>query len=157
MVAETAHGVVLDVCPACAGLWLNSEELHSLIICEPHDIEVLEGSIQGHIDQKHVGASKLLCPFDQTLMDEYHYLYNSPVLIHTCAKCGGMFIHGEDLPAMRQWFEKSHEPLTQKEKDLVAMAGDVANHEAFMLRQKHLLGMFNTLQRYRPGWFGFFP
>ncbi len=157
MVLENAHGVLLNVCPACAGIWLTSDELHTLITCEPHDIEVLEGSLQGHIDQQHVGASKLLCPTDQTLLDEYHYLYNSPVLIHTCSKCGGLYIHGEDLPLMRQWFMKSHEPLSRKEEERVEMATDISEHEGHMIRQQHLRGMFNTLQRYSPGWFGFFP
>ena len=157
MVIETAHGVLLNVCPECAGIWLTSDELHALITCEPHDIEVLEGSLQGHIDQKHLGASKHLCPCDQILLDEYHYLYNSPVLIHACSKCGGLFIHGEDLPLMRQWFEKAHLPPTLLEKDLVAAAADVSEHEGYMMRQQHLRGMFNTIQRYGTGWFGFFP
>ena len=157
MVVETAHGVHIDVCPNCAGIWLSPEELHALVTCDPQVIVDIEHTLHVEIGQKHAGGSHLLCPVDQVLMDQYHYLYNSPILIHTCGKCGGLFINAEELPLMRQWFESCHKPESKKEELSIAMATDIAEHEAFMMRQMHLRGLFNTLHSYRPGWFGFFP
>ena len=157
MVSEDAHGVQLDVCPTCAGIWLSPEELRQLVAGDPKTIDELEDLLPHNVDQKHLGGSRLLCPFDEVLMEQYHYLYNSPILIHTCSHCGGLYVNGDELPQMKQWFEKSHEPLTRQEALRVSMATDVANHEAFMARQMHLQGLFNTLQRYRPGWSGLFP
>lgn len=90
-------------------------------------------------------------------MEEYHYLYNSPILIYTCPDCGGLFIQADDLPLMQQWYEKSQQSPTKDEQQRIAMGLDVAEHQAFMLRQQHLQAMFNTLRRYQPGWSGLFP
>jgi hypothetical protein len=65
-----------------------------------------------------------------------------------------MFIHAVDLPLMQQWFGQSHQPPTRDESLQIAMGMDVAEHEAFMLRQQHLQGMFNTLRRFCGGWVG---
>ena len=156
-VAETAQGVQLEVCPNCAGIWLNSDELKTLVTCDAKVIEDLENSLHAEVGQKHAGGSHLLCPVDQVLMDQYHYLYNSPILIHTCSKCGGFFINADELPLMRQWFENCHRPIGKKEELTIAMASDIAEHQAFLMRQMHLRGLFNTLRAFRPGWSGFFP
>jgi len=157
MVAESAHGVQLEVCPNCAGIWLSPDELRALLSGDPTVISELEESLHPQVDQQHLGGSHLLCPFDNVLMEQYHYLYNSPILIHTCSNCGGLFINGDELPQMKQWFEKGHQPLSKDEELRVSMATDIAQHEAFMAHQMHLQGMFNTLRRYRPGWSGLFP
>jgi len=154
MIQETAHGVEIGVCPNCGGVWLDGEELRTLMTSDPNVIQEIESSIHTQVDQKPLGPSKLLCPIHKTLLDEYHYLYNSPVIVHSCPECGGMFIHGEDLPLMQQWYENSLKPPTKEEEFKIEMAKDIADHEAYMLRQQHLLGMFNTFRGFRPGWYG---
>jgi Zn-finger nucleic acid-binding protein len=157
MEAETAHGVKLEVCPNCGGAWLNGNELHALLTCDANTIEKLESTIHTPVEQLKNGPSKLLCPVDHVLMDEYHYLYNSPAIIHTCALCNGMFIHAQDLPLMQQWSENSHKPASKEEELKIAAGLDMAQHEAFMLRQQHFQSLFYTLRGFRPMWYGFLP
>jgi len=157
MVPEHAHGVLLDVCPNCGGIWITADELRALMTGDPSVLLELEKSIHTDVEQKHLGQSKLLCPDHQVLLDQYHYLYDSPVLIHACPDCGGLFITADELPQMQQWYAKSHEPASPDEQKRIALGMDVAQHEAFMMRQQHLQGLFNTLRTFRPGWSGFFP
>jgi Zn-finger nucleic acid-binding protein len=157
MKIETVHGVQLDVCECCAGIWFNADEIRALLAADPKSLAELEDQAVPHQEQRKVGPSKMLCPDDHVLLDEFHYLYNSPVLLHTCATCGGVFVADGELSQMQSWYDKSHEPMTKEEQDRVNMAVDVAQHETFMLRQQRLQGLFTGLQRFRPGWFGFFP
>jgi Zn-finger nucleic acid-binding protein len=154
MVAETAHGVLLDVCPNCGGIWLNGDELKGVLASDPNTIAGIEATVHPHVEQRRLGPSRLFCPDNNVPLDEYHYMYNSPVLIHSCTVCGGMFIHADELPLMQQWFEKSHQPPTRDEALRIGMGQDIAEHEEFMLRQQHLAAMFGTLRSYRPGWWG---
>jgi Zn-finger nucleic acid-binding protein len=146
--------MTMDVCPACGGIWLPGDELKQLIACDQLTLSEIEAPIRPHVEQRRVGPSKLLCPDNNVLLDEYHYMYDSPVLIHSCETCGGMFIHAEDLPMMQQWCTKSHEAPSKEEATRIAVGMDVANHEAFMMRQQHLQAMLGTLSSYRPGWWG---
>jgi len=145
------------VCPNCGGIWITADELRTLVTGDPNNILDLEASIHSHIGQQHMGQSKLLCPEHEVLLDVYHYLYNSPVLIHACPKCGGMFINADELPQMQQWYAKAHKPPSSDEQHRIEMGMDVAQHQEFIARQHHLLGMFNTLGKFRPGWSGLFP
>jgi len=154
MSPETAHGAQIDVCPNCGGIWLDGEELRAILSSDIQTIDAIEASVRPEIGQHHAGRSNLLCPENGIALDEYRYLYNSPIPIHACPVCGGMFIHAEQLPLMQQWFARTQEPPSHDEALRIAMGQDIAEHEAFMLRQRHLIGMFNTFRSYRPGWWG---
>ena len=156
LVIEVAHGVQIEACPACGGIWLGAEDLKTLVTGEPSVLEDLIKAVPESIDHKHMGGSRLLCPACDVLMEEYHYLYNSPILIHTCPDCHGIFVNADELPLMHQWFVKAHEGPSEGEKLRIAMANDIAEHEGFLYRQMHLKGLFNTLRRTGSGWSGFF-
>ncbi len=157
MALETVHGVQLDVCPNCAGIWFNSDELRALLASDPKALSEVEATAIPHVGQERNGPSKMLCPDDQVLLEQYHYMYNSPILLHTCSTCGGLFVADGELGKMQQWYDQSHMPMTKAEQHKYNMAVDISEHQAFMMRQRHLQGLFSTLGAYRPGWFGFFP
>lgn len=154
MTPEIAHGVNIDVCSACGGIWLSGDQLKALITSDAKTVQEIEATVHPAIEHQKVGPSQLQCPCDSSQMDEYHYLYNSPVLIHACGACGGVFIHAQDLPLMQQWFDHSQQPMTKEETLKVQVGMDEAQHQAFMLRQQHLQGFFSTLSRYCSGWIG---
>lgn len=151
---QSAHGVEFEECSVCGGIWLPGNELKELIASDQKTIGDIEANVHPDVDHLKLGASQLSCPDDHSVMDQYHYLYNSPVMVHACNTCGGVFIHAQDLPLMQQWFQKSQGPITPDESLKAAMALDVAKHEQFMARQTMLQGFFGTLSMRVPGWIG---
>ena len=155
MRVETIHGIGVDVCLECGGLWFDSDELRVLFAQAPHAIDEIEHLNQTSVGQTKGGVSKMLCPECKVLLDEYHYMYSSPLVIKSCPRCGGFFVTEGELSQMRAWREMSHSPLTGKEKAAALMAEGVAEHEGFMHRQRILRDFFKVLRIHQPGFFGF--
>jgi Zn-finger nucleic acid-binding protein len=121
--STTLENTVLEVCPACWGIWfseqsfqqtvynLNSNKLHPEL--EKHSVTA------EHITAKQVELAKenrFTCPYDYGEMDRYPYAGDSKVIIDKCIQCGGLWIDGYELA--RLWaYIKPHEA-----KDLAAQA-----------------------------------
>src|SRR5437762_2330689 len=76
---EEVYGVKLDVCPECAGIWLDSGELRTLLAQDPlvlsklEDLVELEDLTQIKIEQQPGGPSLRHCPECDMLLQEYNY------------------------------------------------------------------------------------
>jgi len=149
MNAEIVDGVQIDVCPTCAGIWFGSDELRTMLGNSQTAIQDVEKAVPS-VEQRHVGASALLCPDDRVGLELYHYLYTSAAVLHTCPTCGGFFIESEELPKMELALVDAHKP---SDGGAEAIAQFTAEHERTMLRQQQVRGMFTTLSQFSPGWF----
>lgn len=157
MVIESVGDIKLDVCSLCAGTWFDPEELRILLARDPLALDMLEDKAVPSVEQKPAGPSWRRCPDCQLPLEEYHYLYTSPVVLNTCRDCGGVWVEDGELDRMHEWLQEINKPMSLKEKAAMAVAEAAIEHDIQMQRQHKLLHFFHILQQYRPGWVGLFP
>ena len=154
---ETVREVNLDVCPACAGIWFDPEELRTLLARDPIVLLDLEERHPPRVTHGPAAEAFRRCPDCSLPLTEYHYLYSSPVVLESCTDCGGFWVEEGELVKMQQWLDKTNAPLTTDEKIRLALAEAAVASEAEVSRQHNLSRFFRMLQQYRPGWFGLLP
>jgi len=157
MRTETIDDVQLDVCPQCAGVWFDPEELRTLLARDPLSLTKLEDWTGASVTQKSAGPSIRRCPVCQLPLERYHYLYTSSIVLHACTQCGGFFVEDGELGKMQEWLDQSHRPMSPEEEARVTLAEATIAHDDEIHRQHKFLHLFNVLQRYRPGWIGLMP
>jgi len=149
MKAQIVDGVTLEICPNCAGTWFGADELKTMLGTSQAALSDVERALP-HVEQRLGGQSQMLCPDDKVRLDQYHYLYSSPAVIHTCSICGGFFVAATELPKMEQAHAEAHMPANDAAEDLAILT---AEHGNFMARQRAFQGLFRTLSTRSPGWF----
>ncbi|HEX20612.1 MAG TPA: hypothetical protein ENG78_07330 [Acidiferrobacteraceae bacterium] len=104
--------IEIDVCPRCAGVWLDKGELEAIEETIENDyIEELEkfpdyvGSAYTMALQKK--AAEITCPDCNTTMERKEYAYTSQIMIDKCPKCHGIWLDKGELQALEIFFEKS--------------------------------------------------
>lgn len=157
MKIERFHGEELDVCPNCAGIWFDADELRRLLAIEPRALEELDRVVMPHIKHGPIGPSPLMCLNCGLRLEQYHYMYNSPVLLHTCSICGGLWVEEPELLKMQQWRDFVHQPFSTKEKAAYAIAQATIEHQDVLRRQENIQNLCNVMRIYQPGWFGLLP
>src|SRR5579871_4414586 len=110
MCTEVIHGVHLDICPECAGIWFDFEELRTLLAQDPLVMSELEDRTMPHGAHKPIGTSLRHCPDCHLPLQQYRYLYTSPIVLEACTDCGGFFVEDGQLGKMQQWLDQSHKP-----------------------------------------------
>ncbi|GMQ91496.1 MAG: hypothetical protein BMS9Abin11_0805 [Gammaproteobacteria bacterium] len=104
--------IEIDVCPRCAGIWLDRGELEAIEETIENDyIEELEkfpdyvGNAYTMALQKK--AAEITCPDCNTAMERKEYAYTSQIMIDKCPKCHGIWLDKGELEALEIFFEKS--------------------------------------------------
>ncbi|SRR5579871_5085725 len=154
---ERFHGVDLDVCTECAGLWFDPAELRRLITSDPIAIVSLDDHIVGEI--KH-GASApphlhvtLNCPDCSLPLTLFHYEYSSPVQMNACQDCGGFWMLEQELHKLQQWLEHESQALeVGEETEKIKLARIQMEHDEVIRRQESLGRLFRLLQMRVPHW-----
>ncbi len=159
---ETVHGVQLDVCPKCAGIWFDAEEMRALLTRDPLALSALEdkavpSETKQPPEQEPVGPSTRRCPACQLGLQQSPYLYTSPIVLDICLQCGGFFVDDGELGKMQQVRDQRHRPLTAAEEVMVLMGEAAPAHDKALRRQENLVHFLNALRRYQPGWIGLIP
>ncbi|MGC9444614.1 MAG: zf-TFIIB domain-containing protein [Candidatus Methanospirareceae archaeon] len=83
--------VVIDVCPTCGGIWLDSGELNRLLG---------DRKLSQYLS-KHIGTqskSQLVCPACGWLMD---IETAEDVDVDVCLNCGGVWLDSDELEKLR--------------------------------------------------------
>jgi Zn-finger nucleic acid-binding protein len=152
MSPESVDGVQLDGCPNCGGVWFDGDELKTILQASKSGIQDIERA-SPHVTQEYAGTSRMLCPIDEVLLESYHYMYSSPVVLHGCSKCGGFFACAADLPKMEQALNKEIHPDSLEQRKAIALAEFEGAHAQFMARQALLQSVYGTFSRFTPGWY----
>lgn len=161
MSAQIFHGLALDVCPQCAGIWFDQDELSALLNNDPRClIELEEKTVPTPNHQTFGGPTRIECPDCSESLDEYHYLYSSSLILNSCPECGGIWVQEGELKKLIEIHNQSHEEtLTAQQRAAIAtaeMQGSQANHIAryrSIQRFCQLLLYFPPYGRGRFGWF----
>jgi Zn-finger nucleic acid-binding protein len=152
MNADLVDGLNLDVCPNCHGVWFDMNELQSIMHSSSPDAYELETAPK--IEQRAVGESMRLCPGCDVRLNEYRYMYNSPVHLFGCEKCGGTWVPSGELAQMKHWQDLVSQPASPQEEAgiaLGALSGQAAESDAW---HGSFRGFTDTLKRTDFGWTG---
>lgn len=149
------HGVELDLCDGCGGTWFDADELRTLLQRDPHVLTELETMTFSKVEHRLSGPSLYRCPDCCAQLDIYHYMYNSPILLHACGRCGGLWVEESQLGQMQAWLDNSNQTLTSKDRSAAAMAEAVVQHSDEMRRQHGLYNFFRFLSIRNVGWYDF--
>jgi hypothetical protein len=97
----------------------------------------------------------LRCPEDGATLQQYHYLYSTPIILEQCPVCGGFFAKHEDLEKMQLALDKTKGVGMTKLEEYSAKAGaEEAQHLAYMNRQASLASFFNFMDYHMSGFWG---
>jgi Zn-finger nucleic acid-binding protein len=153
MVEETVDGVTVNACPKCAGVWVHPEAITEILEKDPIGLLELEDKNVSQMEQRVIGHSVRNCPDDSMTLQEYHYCYDSPIIIQVCTECGGFWIEDGQLKKMQAWVDEANRPISKQEQDQLDVAKFTLDHENFMIRQENIRNIFTRMNRFRPGWF----
>jgi len=89
---QTAHGVTIDRCAACGGLWFDLEEIHEYVRTKRPNARFFPED--DHFD-KHTKGSGTRCSCCEEEALEVGSIGGIPFL--RCTWCGGIFVKEKDL------------------------------------------------------------
>ena len=104
LIKQNFHGVEIDVCNKCAGIFFDEGEVNQIRKSGSNSFEELDAKVhiedapqtfEEHLDRK--------CPNCQVVMSQYRYLYSSPIMLDSCNHCGGIWIENGELKAMAEY------------------------------------------------------
>jgi Zn-finger nucleic acid-binding protein len=135
--------VTVDVCKQCAGVFFDEGEINRLRLDGNNAMVELEDAIvpsDAHVEFKVLKETPRACPNCRNPMDKMRYLYNSPVMLDSCSKCGGVWVEDGELRSMRDVLEGCDEKGATKVRTeaYVAMAELQSRTEANLMRVKRV-------------------
>jgi len=113
--------VTVDVCPTCAGMWLDDGELEA--IQESHerdyrrDLDTMADAV-GPIADHAPGAR---CPKCNTPLEAREYAHCSKIQIDVCPEGHGLWLDGGELRAIELFFEKAKQSANTEDEGLWAL------------------------------------
>ncbi|MDW8051187.1 MAG: zf-TFIIB domain-containing protein [Armatimonadota bacterium] len=142
-------GVTIDVCPACAGMWFDADELTYLHQMDESIFPRLDALYQPEVVAYESPWARL-CPVCQQPMRPYNYLYTSDIVLDTCDNCGGVWVdHGELEKMYRVLQDARAMEIPPEAKAKMAVAQIEAEAREAKARAEFWQGLFEFL-RARP-------
>jgi Zn-finger nucleic acid-binding protein len=154
MDVQRYYNVAVDVCPACAGVWLDEGELRSLMQADPLILLSIEDRALPDVQYDPEEVVQRRCPRCAIPLHPYRYLYDSPVELDGCAQCHGIWIEDGEL---RKVFEELHarESADEEERRRVAIAQYGIQSQQQVQRANRLAALFSLLRKRVPPFSGF--
>jgi Zn-finger nucleic acid-binding protein len=104
---EVYLNVTLDVCPTCAGIWFDDNELRDLMAQDADAPRKLEERYVPEVQTVPAVATPRRCPADGMPLQPYRYLYHSPIVLDACSECGGFWVQDGELMKMQQYLDST--------------------------------------------------
>lgn len=138
---------VLDVCPQCAGIWFDSEELNRIREEDPASLIQIDQQFRPRVEPATSGGIRN-CPCCRLPMRRYNYLYSSPIELDECEQCDGVWVDDGELEKMIQVLNESkNQSVPPHIKDDLALAQWEAEHKD----QTERAGVFARFFRFLGG------
>jgi len=155
MKVDAYMGINFDVCPACAGLWVNPDELTNILQMDPEAFSRIEAKEMPQAQHGPAGPSQFRCPDDGAMLQQYHYMFNSPVVLHNCPNCSGFFVEDGQLDQMQKVVDDAkQQPITPDQAKKIAVGDMQTELDAYTARQRRWQSFFFGLSRFNSGWGG---
>ena len=95
------HGLTVDICPNCRGIWFDSGEMKEYVdfLIKDHD-ELSDAEIKLNkevISAYRVSEPLKSCPRCQQEMKKINYAYDSNIILDRCLACNGIWTEGGEI------------------------------------------------------------
>ncbi len=149
--AVTYEGIEVETCTACAGEWLDSDELGKIVRIRQEKFSEeerraiaestsLTGVILAHVDRD------LVCPKCGGSTDAVNYGGDTGIIIDRCTSCAGFWLDGDELEKIQAlvegWEDKLPEDLKKYGPQLREVAAKVDREDDVEISQLPLIGPF---------------
>ena len=146
---QVHYGVTIDVCPACAGIWFDADELKRLHDIDESILPRLDTIYQPQVLPYDPPWEKL-CPVCRSPLRPYNYLYTTNIVLDTCDQCGGVWVDHGELEKMRRVLQDAHAmEIPPEAKAKIAVAQIEAEASEVRARAEFWRGLFDFM-RARP-------
>jgi len=95
-------GITIDVCPTCAGIWFDKDELLHITQLDPEALPQLDEMYRPVVHSYDPPWEKLCPVCHNTRLRQYNYLYTSNIELDECPECGGIWVENSELAKMPQ-------------------------------------------------------
>ena len=103
--------VVVNRCPSCSGIWLDSGELKTVQETIEHDysaeLDRIDTVGRAYEFARQEALPEIDCPKCGGDLNPREYAYCSQILIDRCADCGGVWLDAGEIAALEKFFEKA--------------------------------------------------
>lgn len=146
MLQDLFQGVTLDHCAQCAGVWFDEGELRSLQETDHQAMVHLEEKWVPKMEAAPSLPHERRCPNDGAVLEGFHYLYDTPVVLDRCETCYGVWVQNNELLKMQRFLDQQHLPEHEQIKAEV-----IADEAA---RERSIFGFLSVWRRSKPPWSG---
>ncbi len=91
LIDKSLHGMGFEECPQCAGVWITEQTLKGLEADDLRDLEAID-AMDVPVKAVDPGSAALGCPACGGAMGQFHFLYDSPIVLHRCDRCEALWI-----------------------------------------------------------------
>jgi len=154
MEAQRYYGVTVNVCPACAGVWFDENELRMLMQIDPLILLSIDDRALPDVQYTPEETVNRRCPRCALLLHPYRYLYDSPVELDSCDRCHGIWVENGELHKIHELLSAQRSPSGLEEHRL-AVAQYEIEHQEQLQRVNVLTSLFTLLRRRVPPFSGF--
>jgi Zn-finger nucleic acid-binding protein len=99
------HGLSLDVCPGCAGIFFDEGEIAALQSNGPEALEQVEDAATPASFLYVDSPVPKPCPGCQGPMQVYRYRYSSDIRLDGCERCGGVWVQDGELAKIATYLQ----------------------------------------------------
>lgn len=110
------EGVVIDLCPSCAGIWFDQGELGKIKSTAVHALKELD-SLAQQIELSADAILSKMCPRDGTLLTQYFYLHTTNIELDWCPTCNGIWVEDGELAKINALVEERRRIHPQRVQD----------------------------------------
>lgn len=104
------HGVVLDECSGCGGVWFDDGELKRCQAGSTSSLVELEDTIAPAV-LWHQQDHTRLCPDCNIRLTTYKYQYTSDILLDECTGCYGIWVQDGELKKIAEFAKEEDAPI----------------------------------------------
>lgn len=133
---------------------MSGDELRTLLDSGPLNADDLKHLGDQDVTQVKQGASNMICTDHGVALETYHYMYNSPLVIHTCPTDGSLWVAAGEIEQMEQWRAKADGPPSAQESAVEDATAIIGQEIAATQRWQNFGTFMGVLSRWSPGWVG---
>lgn len=111
-------GITFSECPQCAGIWFFTDDLQHLEAQNVHDLNAID-LLQQPVKPVTSPPALLACPMCGGAMQQFNFASGSPVVVHACRACRGLWMEHGQLTQMATALESAVKPPTPGEAELM--------------------------------------
>ena len=148
----TYHGITLDRCMPCGGLWFDKDELNPFLerwLAAHEDTPYAPtGLVRSARATDRLGEAERACPRCACAMGKLNYAYDSNIILDRCPSCQGIWLDRGEVERLAM-FMKGNPKIDR-------LAASIADHAKEREEFSQFVDGMSTLGS-RPIWFYFAP